>query len=132
MKGQAALETLLTIGAILTVISTLMVVGQRNNEVGSAISAASTGVNKAVAQLNMQYGCQISVDNLTFHDGIISINLTTYGGDPSDPVIRDEVETEALKYVYQGINGVFPDSAQPVVTRNYTYDVSVTVNRVSR
>jgi len=132
MKGQAAVETLLIIGAVLAAISTLMLVGQRSNEADSAMSAARTGANEAIAQLGMQYGCQISVDNLTFKDGMISLSLTASNGGPSDSVIRDGVRTDVLKYVYQAINGVFPNDVQPIITRNYTYDVSVTVNRVSR
>jgi hypothetical protein len=132
MKGQAALETFLIFGAVLAAVSALMFVGQRNNEAGSAMSAACTGADKAVAQLCMQYGCQINIDKLTFDDGMISLSLTTSYSGPSDFVISDGVRTEALKYVYQAINGVFPDNAQPVKTRNYTYDVLVTINRVSR
>jgi uncharacterized protein (UPF0333 family) len=132
MRGQAAVETMLIIGAILTVVSALMLVGQRSNEADSAMSAARTGANEAIAQLNMQYGCQISVDELTFNDGMISLSLTASNGGPSDSVIRDGVRTEVLKYVYQAVNGVFPDNVQPVRTRNYIYDVSVAINRVSR
>jgi uncharacterized protein (UPF0333 family) len=132
MKGQAALETLLIIGAVLAVISALMLIGQRNNEANSAVAAARTGANKAIVELGMKYGCQINVDNLTFIDGTISLSLTTSNGGPSDTVIVDAIRTEALKYVYQAINGTFPDSAQPVKTRNYTYDVSVIVNRVGK
>jgi len=132
MRGQAAVETMLIIGAVLTVVSVLMLVGQRSNEADSAMSAARTGANEAIAQLNMQYGCQISVDELTFNDGMISLSLTASNGGPSDSVIRNGVRTEVLKYVYQAINGVFPDNVQPVRTRNYTYDVSVAINRVSR
>ena len=132
MRGQAAVETMLIIGAVLTVVSVLMLVGQRSNEADSAMSAARTGANEAIAQLNMQYGCQISVDELTFNDGMISLSLTASNGGPSDSVIRNGVRTEVLKYVYQAINGVFPDNVQPVRTRNYTHDVSVAINRVSR
>jgi uncharacterized protein (UPF0333 family) len=132
MKGQAALETLFILGAVLAAVSALLLVGQRSNEAESVMSAARTGANKATTQLYMQYGYPIDIDKLTFSNGMILLSLTTHNNGPQNSVIVDQVKTEVLKYVYQAINGIFPDNAQPVKTRYYTYDVSITINRVSK
>lgn len=132
MKGQAAMETLLIVGAILVVISALMVSGQRSNEVSTALSAARTGADEAIAKLDAQYGCQMSVYDLSFNSGTVTITVNALSAVPSSAVIENEVRTEALKHIYQVVNGTFPENAQPVIARNYRYDVSVIVTRVSK
>jgi len=134
MKGQAAMETLLIVGAILVVISALMVSGQRSSEVSTALAAARTGADEAIAKLDAQYGCQMSVYDLSFNNGTVTITINALATVPSSAVglIENEVRTEALKHIYQAATGTFTENAQPVVAKYYRYDVSVVVTRVSK
>ena len=132
MKGQAAMETLLIVGAVLVVISALMVAGQRSSEVSTALSAARTGADKAIAKLDAQYGCQMSVYDLSFNNGTITITINALSSVPPNAVIENEVRTEALKHIYQAATGTFTENAQPYVAKYYRYDVSVVVTRVTK
>lgn len=121
---------LLILAVILTAAIAFLPAGQRSNEVSSVMSAARMGANKAVTELNMQYGCTIDIAKLNFDGGNITIYLTASTGGPPDATISDKVRGEALKYIYQAISGGFPENAAPVRTQNYTYDVSVSITRV--
>lgn len=130
MRGQAATEVLLILAVILTAAIAFLPAGQRSNEVSSVMSAARVGASKAVTELSMQYGCSIDIAKLNFDGGNITIYLTASVGGPSDATISDKVRSEALKHIYQAVNGGFPENAAPVSTQNYTYDVSVAITRV--
>lgn len=133
MKGQAAAETLMVVAAILVMIASLMATGERSNEVSVALSAARAGADEAIVKLDTQYGCQMSVYDLSFKDnGTVTITISALSSVPSNAVIENEVRTEALKHIYQVVTGTFSVIAQPVVAKYYRYDVSVVVTRVSK
>jgi len=130
MRGQAAVEAMLILAAILAAVVAFLPAGQRSNEVSGVMSAARVGADKAITELSMQYGCAIDIAKLDFEGGNITIHLTTGISGPPDATISDKVRSEALKYIYQAVSGGFPKNVGPVRTRNYTYDVSVAITRV--
>jgi len=130
MRGQAAVEVMLILAAILAAVVAFLPAGQRGNEVSSVMSAARVGADKAITELSMQYGYAIDIAKLDFEGGNITIQLTTGIGGPPDATISDKVRSEALKYIYQAVSGEFPENAGPVRTGDYTYDVSVAITRV--
>jgi type II secretory pathway pseudopilin PulG len=130
-RGQASVETLLILAVVLAIVAGLVPLGRRSNEVSVAMSAARTGAGKAIAELNMQYGCAIDIEHLSFAAGDITIYLTVRGGPPPDnQTIRDNVRDEALRYICRALTGGFPDVPRPIRTQDYTYDVSVELERV--
>ena len=130
MKGQAALESMIVLSVILAAVVAFLPTGQRSNEVSSALSAARVGATKALTELNMQYGSSISITKLNFDGGNILIYLTAGMGAPTDAMISEKVRNEALKYIFNMVNGGFPANVGPVKTQNYTYDVSVKITRL--
>jgi len=132
MKGQAATEVLLILAVVLTAALAFLPAGEKGNEVSSVMSAAREGASRAVTELNMQYGCAIDIAKLNFDGGNITIYLTASVGGPPDATISDEVRNEALKYIHQVVRGSFPENVGPIRTQNYTYDVSVTITRVTK
>ena len=109
-----------------------MASGQRSNEVSTALSAARTGADEAIAKLDAQYGCQMSVYDLSFNNGTVVITVNVLSSVPPNAVIENEVRTEALDHIYQAVTGTSLGIAQPVDARYYRYDVSVVVTRVSK
>lgn len=132
VKGQAATETLLVVAVVLVMIAAFIVTGERSNELSTALSAARTGADEAIAKLDAQYGCQMSIDDLSFKNGTVAITISALSSVPSNAVIENAVRTEALKHIYQVVHGNFPESAQPFDAKYYHYDVSVAVTRVSK
>lgn len=130
MRGQAALESMIVLSVILAAVVAFLPTGQRSNEVSGAISAARVGATKALTELNIQYGSSIGITKLNFDGGNIVIYLTAGMGAPTDAVISEKVRTEALKYIFNMVNGGFPANVGPVKTQNYTYDVSVDITRL--
>jgi glycine cleavage system regulatory protein len=130
MRGQAALESMIVLSVILAAVVALLPTGQRSNEVSSALSAARVGATKAITELNAQYGSSIGISKLNFDGGNIVIYLTASMGAPTDAVISERVRNEALKYIFNMVNGGFPANVGPVKTQNYTYDVSVEITRL--
>ncbi|KXB07305.1 hypothetical protein AKJ54_00430 [candidate division MSBL1 archaeon SCGC-AAA382K21] len=61
-----------------------------------------------------------------------SIELNFWGGNASKSLIESKVKNNALRFLYQAVNGSFPDVVGPVSTGNYTFDVQVTAERVKK
>jgi hypothetical protein len=130
MRGQAALESMIVLSVIIAAVVAFLTTGQRSNEVSGAVSAARVGATKAITELNTQYGSSIGITKLNFDSGNIVIYLTAGIGAPTDAAISEKVRDEALKYIFNMVNGGFPANVGPVKTQNYTYDVSVEITRL--
>jgi hypothetical protein len=130
MKGQAAMESMIVLSVIIAAVVAFLPIGQRSNEVSGIVSAARVGATQAITELNTQYGSSISITKLTFDGGNIVIYLSTSTEAPMDAVISGKVRDEALRYIFNAINGGFPANVGPVKTRNYTYDISVEITRL--
>lgn len=130
MKGQAAMESMIVLSVIIAAVVAFLPTGQRSNEVSGALSAARVGATKALTELNTQYGSSVGITKLNFDSGNIVIYLTADMETPTDALISEKVRNEALKYIFNMVNGGFPANVGPVKTQNYTYDVSVEITRL--
>ncbi len=133
MKGQASAEMLILVGAILVAVTSILYLGLGSNEGAAVMSAARIGVDNASMALTTEYGCAINIESLSLDAGKITISVCVMGGPPPDnQTVSESIRTGALKFIYQAINGSFPENAQPVKSRHYTYDVAVEIRRVTK
>ncbi len=131
MRGQSSAEMLILVGAILVAVASLLYSGTGSNEMAVAMSAARVGAENAIAALDIEYGCTIGIEQLDFNAGTIMIHVNVRGGPPPDnQTISDNLRQGALKHIYNAIVGFLPETAEPVKTSHYTYDVAVEVMRV--
>lgn len=114
-------------------VASLLYLGIGSNETAVVMSAARAGAENAIAALDAEYGCAIDIEQLDFDAGTITIYVMVRGGPPPDnQAISDNIRVEALKHVYNAVTGSLPETAQPVKTRYYTYDVAVEIRRVTK
>ena len=133
MKGQSSAEMLILVGAILVAVASLLYSGAGSNETAVVMSAVRAGAENAIAALDIEYGCAIDIKQLDFDAGTITIHVTVRGGPPPDnQTISDNIRMGALKHIYNAIVGFLPETAEPVKTSYYTYDVAVEVTRVTK
>jgi len=131
MKGQASAEMLILVGALLVAVASILYLGLGSNEGAVVMSAARVGADNAITTLATEYGCAIDIEGLGLDAGKITISVCVMGGSPPDNV-SESIRTGALKFVYQAINGSFPENAQPVKSGHYTYDVVVEIRRITK
>jgi len=133
MRGQSSAEMMILMGAVLVVVSSVFYLGAGGNERATVMSAARTGAENAIAALDSEYGCAIDIEQVGFDAGTVTIYVNVRGGPPPDnQSILDNIRTNALKYIYQAVVGSFPESAEPVKTGYYTYNVNVGLRRVTK
>jgi len=133
MRGQSSAEMLVLMGVILVVVASFLYLGAGGNEMATVMSAARTGAENVIAALDSEYGCAIDIEQVGFDAGTITIYVNVRGGPPPDnQAISDSIKASALKYIYQAVIGSFPESAEPVKTGYYTYDVDVGIRRVTK
>ncbi len=133
MRGQSSAEMLVLMGVILVVVASFLYLGAGGNEMATVMSAARTGAENVIAALDSEYGCTIDIEQVGFDAGTITIYVNVRGGPPPDnQAISDNIKASALKYIYQAVIGSFPESAEPVKTGYYTYDVDVGIRRVTK
>jgi len=133
VRGQSSAEMLILMGVVLMVVSLVFYQGAGGNEMATVMSAARTGAENAIAALDSEYGCAIDIEQVGFDAGTVTIYVNVRGGPPPDnQAILDNIRANALKYIYQAVIGSFPESAEPVKTGYYTYDVNVGLRRVTK
>ncbi len=116
MRGQASIETLLILAAVLSTVAALVIMGQQSSEITNAEAAARLGAENAIAALNMENGCMIDITWLGLRDDAITIQLAVRG--PGDlTAIEGEIGNSAEKYLLQA---------------GHTYGVEVTAERVTK
>lgn len=116
MRGQASVEMLMIVAAVLAVLATLMVRGVHSNEVSNAIAAARVGASEAIEALELEYGVDINITECDRDGDNVIICLSVQGSPPPDDItIKNSVGEAALSRVRQVGGG---------------YDVSVIVERV--
>ena len=98
MRGQASIETLLILAAVLSATAGLVVLGQRDNERMNVEAVASAGVENAIAAISAENECSISVDRLYVSDDTVTVRLFVLGSvNPS--AIENEIETRAESFL---------------------------------
>jgi hypothetical protein len=118
MRGQASIEMLMIIAAVLAVLATLMARGQHSNEVSNAIAAARVGADEAIEALVLEYGVDIGVTEWDLDGDNVVLYLSVQGSPPpGDSTVENAVGEAALSRVRQVAGG---------------YDVSVIVERVTK
>ncbi len=133
MRGQSSAEMLILVGAILVAVASLLYLSAGNNETTVVMSAVRAGTENAIAALDIEYGCAIDIEQLDFDAGTITVHVAVRGGPPPDnQTISDNIRMGALKHIYNAVVGFLPETAEPVKTRYYTYDVAVEVTRVTK
>jgi len=133
MRGQSSAEMLILVGAILVAVASLLYSGAGSNEMAVVMSAARAGAENSIVALGIEYGCAIDIEQLDFDAGIITIYVKVRGGPPPDnQTISDNIRIGALKHIYNAVVGFLPETAEPVNTSHYTYDVAVEVTRVTK
>ncbi|MEA1904894.1 MAG: hypothetical protein U9M97_03330 [Candidatus Hadarchaeota archaeon] len=116
MRGQASVEMLMIIAAVLAVLAILLVRGVHSNEVSNAIAAARVGAGEAIEALALEYGADIGITGCDRDGDNIVLYLSVQGSPPpDDSTVENAVGEAALSRVRQVGGG---------------YDVSVIVERV--
>ncbi len=116
MRGQASIETLMIIAAVLTVLATLLARGVHSNEASNATAAARVGASEAIEALALEYGVDIGITECDRDGDNIVLYLSVQSPPPpDDSTVENAVGEAALSRVRQVGGG---------------YDVSVVVERV--
>lgn len=139
MRGQSSAEMLILVGAILIAVASMLYLGIGSNESAVVMRAARDGAENAIAAIDVEYGCSIDIENLSFYGENITISVVVRNGPPSDmdwedfeETIKENIRNEALRYMHNAIGGNFPVVVGPVKTSYHTYDVTVNVRRVTK
>jgi len=141
MKGQSSAETLILVSVILISVTALFYLGQSSNETATILRAARDGAENAIFTIDMDNGCTIDIENLTFSSsGTITINVVARNAPPdniswdnfAENTIENNIRTGALKYIHYALAGSFPTTVASVKTSYYTYDVEVEARRVTQ
>ncbi len=118
MRGQASVEMLMIVAAVLAVLATLLVRGVQSNEVSNAIAAARVGASEAIEALALEYDVSINITDCNLNGDNIVLHLSVQGSPPpDDSTVKNTVEEGALNRVRQVGGG---------------YNVAVVVERVTR
>ncbi len=121
MRGQAGIEAMMIMAAVLVVLAVFFAAGVRDNEVNSMVAAARLGAQTAITDLGLQYGDDIDITNwrIDSHDNIF-IYLSVIGTPPPENnTIIFEVRDEARHQVSLAGGAI-------------KYDVAVTLERVTK
>lgn len=118
-KGQASIEALLILAAVLIAVASLQVMGRNTNETTNAVAAARKGVNNAITELAVEYGDDISIDTWDMNGDNLIFHLFVQGNPPpSDALIENTTENSALNQLEQTVGG--------------DYGVTVVIERVTK
>ncbi|KXA91244.1 hypothetical protein AKJ57_01890 [candidate division MSBL1 archaeon SCGC-AAA259A05] len=132
MKGQGSIEAFLILGAVLAVAAGLLYVGQRSSEPIDALSAARTGAENAITDLELEHEVTINIRKIERADDNIEIELSYWGGEIARESLEENVRIGALKFIHRAFNDKFPENIEPVSTTYHTFDVTVTAKRVEK
>ncbi len=132
MKGQASLEMLLILAAILSALSGFIYYAQGSNESINAYSAVQTGVENSVTKLELKH--KISVNYDIDQDGDdFTISLKYWGGNLSNSSIENLVYNEAVSFVYKAFRDKYPDSIpESVSTDRHEFRIFVNASVVTK
>lgn len=142
MRGQSSAEMLILVGAILIAVASMLYLGAGANESSAVMRAARDGAENAIADIDAEYGCEIIIEKIGFDAGTIAIYVEVRSPPPDitwenfrDNIVRPNIRDGALKYIQNAVTGSIPETAQPVRTGYYTYDVpleNIVVTRVTK
>lgn len=132
MRGQASVELLIIAAAVLVVAASLLTMGGSSNEGDVVLAGARLGADNAIAGLGSAYGCSIDVETVGFEDTTVTISLIVRGAQPDNATISAAVRDNALAFIHYAVHGGFPLTPEPVSARYGTYNVSVSLERVSK
>jgi hypothetical protein len=130
---------LILVGAIFVAVASLLYLGTGANETAAIMQAARDGAENAIADIDVEYGCEIVIEEVGFDAGAITISIAVRSP-PSgirwenfrDNIIRPSIRDGALKHIYNAVVGFIPKDADNVRTRYYTYSVEVDARRVAK
>lgn len=90
-RGQASIEALLILAAVLIAVASLQLMGESSSETTNAIAAVGRGVQSATAELAVQYGVEISISDWDLNGENIVFYLNVQGNPPpSDALMRED------------------------------------------
>lgn len=131
MKGQASVEALLILAAILAVSSGLIYHGLDSSNAINGISAARTGAENAISRLELKYDISIQISGLNVKGDSIEFSLEYWGEPNLKTTIKNEVEEDSLEFLHQAFKNNFPNKPiSSVKTQHHNFKVSATVSRV--
>ncbi len=132
MKGQASIEAIFILAAVLLIASGFVIQGQQSGNPVNAASAAKTGAENAINNLEMKHDVEITISEVDLTDDEINIKINFWGGELSEASIEENIRTDSLKYVYQAFKGDFPKDPNPVSTSHHNFTVTVEAERVKK
>jgi hypothetical protein len=140
MRGQASVELLVLVGAILISVASMLYLGAGSNELTLVLRAARDGVENAALALALDYGCSVKIRELGFSAGVITIEVAVRNAPPSgqtwenfaENIVEPTVRAHVLRFIAYALTGAPPAEPYPVRTSYYTYDVEVAAERVTR
>lgn len=118
-RGQASVETLLLLAAILVIAASLQFMGRSSNEGTVALSAARAGAENALNKLALENGVEMNISNWRFKGDNIFLQISVYGSPPPDnQKIKSAVEESAKTHIRRSVGS--------------DYDVTVNIERVKK
>ncbi|MBS3815901.1 MAG: hypothetical protein KGY45_05010 [Hadesarchaea archaeon] len=116
-KGQASIEALMILAAVLILAASFQAMGKSSNEDTNAIAAAKKGIQDAMTELSTEYGDDFDITSWDKIDKDFVFHVSVQGSSPpSDNLIESKTENSALEQL------------RKVVGTDYT--VNVVVERV--
>ncbi len=118
----------------------MLYIGIQSNADTVIVQAARDGAENAIMTIDIEFLCTLEVEEITMTNDNITINVVAKNAPPSitdwdnfrENVIETNVRKVALKHMANAVGGIFPDTADLVVTSYGTYDVTVNARSVTR
>ncbi len=99
-RGQASMESMLILAAVLVAASTLYVTSSDYYMTPYSKTEARKGVKDSLTQLSLEYGTQSQIQNSFADNDKIIFELTVFGSPPpNDSEIENTVENFAQNYL---------------------------------
>lgn len=115
MRGQATIEAMLIIAAIIPVATAYGYMSLQSSEPVNLVSGVETGVSSEIHNLELSHGLIIDLEDVTrFGDNII-VNLNLKGGEIKDSdndvaYIEKKILEEALESGAKSVGGISEDN----------------------
>lgn len=99
-KGQASIEAMLILGAVIIAVGSLQLMGINMNEKNNAMEEARKGVQTAITKISLQSGNEINISDWDLVSENIVFYLIVQGSPPpSNDSIKENVESIAQNHL---------------------------------
>ncbi len=125
MKGQASIEALLILAAVLAVASGFLYQGIESSNSINTLEASRNGAENAISRIQIENEIALRINGISRQNENITIIIDNWGGTPPKDT-EEQVREDALEFLYQAYYGNFPETdIDNVSTPHHNYTINV-------